>query len=482
MIDSLGPSAVLTRFATPGDSLSAIDPEAVAALVASTSDVALVVDAGGMVVDAAFGNAELAKDAYRDWIGRRWVDTVGSDSRTKIEELLRDTTAKAASRWRQVNHPGHSGVDVPVRYSAIRFGTEKKLLVVGRDLRVMAALQQRLAESQQAMEREYARIRGAEKRYRLLFQMASEAVMIVDAGNQRIVEANPAAAALLGADIRKLAGQGFGELFDEPSRQASQSFLAALRVAPRVDNVHVGMAGGKGSLLLSGSLFRQDNEAHLLVLLSRVGGTSAALSTEQQNLLRVVEKMPDAFVVTDPDRKILSANSAFVDLVQLSNETQVRGESIERWIGRPGVDVDIIFANLRAHGLVRHFSTLVRSEYGASEDVEITAVATPGGSQSCIGFSIRSAGWRPGRDKLGGRELPRTAEQFTDLVGRVPLKNLVRETTDLIERLCIEAALDLTRNNRASAADMLGLSRQGLYAKLRRYGLGDPDDDAESES
>ena len=49
----------------------------------------------------------------------------------------------------------------------------------------------------------------------------------------------------------------------------------------------------------------------------------------------------------------------------------------------------------------------------------------------------------------------------------------MRETTDLIERLCIEAALELTQDNRASAAEMLGLSRQSLYVKLRRYGLGD---------
>ncbi len=80
---------------------------------------------------------------------------------------------------------------------------------------------------------------------------------------------------------------------------------------------------------------------------------------------------------------------------------------------------------------------------------------------------------RAGRERLGGRELPRTVEHFAELVGRVPLKNLVRETTDLIERLCIEAALELTGDNRASAAEMLGLSRQGFYAKLRRYGLGD---------
>ena len=43
----------------------------------------------------------------------------------------------------------------------------------------------------------------------------------------------------------------------------------------------------------------------------------------------------------------------------------------------------------------------------------------------------------------------------------------------MIERLCIEAALEVTNDNRASAAEMLGLSRQSLYTKLRRYGLGE---------
>jgi DNA-binding protein Fis len=31
----------------------------------------------------------------------------------------------------------------------------------------------------------------------------------------------------------------------------------------------------------------------------------------------------------------------------------------------------------------------------------------------------------------------------------------------------------MTGDNRASAAEMLGLSRQSLYAKLHRFGLGD---------
>jgi DNA-binding NtrC family response regulator len=43
----------------------------------------------------------------------------------------------------------------------------------------------------------------------------------------------------------------------------------------------------------------------------------------------------------------------------------------------------------------------------------------------------------------------------------------------VIERLSIEAALKITGDNRASAAEMLGLSRQSLYVKLRRYGMMD---------
>ena len=70
----------------------------------------------------------------------------------------------------------------------------------------------------------------------------------------------------------------------------------------------------------------------------------------------------------------------------------------------------------------------------------------------------------------------RSVEQLTELVGRVKLKDLVRESTDLAERLCIEAALELTKNNRASAAELLGLSRQSLYSKLHRFGIGNLSD------
>ncbi len=61
---------------------------------------------------------------------------------------------------------------------------------------------------------------------------------------------------------------------------------------------------------------------------------------------------------------------------------------------------------------------------------------------------------------------------MTELVGRVPLEDMVRETTDLSERPCIEAALELAGDNRASTAEMPGRSRQSLDRNLRRFGIG----------
>jgi len=476
--DAVSQSTPKARFAAPKETLAAIDAETAGALIAHSADVSLVLDSEGVILDAAFADAELAKAVYRDWIGRTWVDTVTSETRPKIQDLLKETGGRTPSRWRQVNHPVGDGPDVPIRYSTLRLGPGKPIVAIGRDLRALAALQQRLAEAQQGMEREYARIRNAEKRYRLLYQLSAEPVVIVDAVTQRVVELNPAAAALFGEDARRLGGSPFVELFDDGSRQTVQSFVAAARLAPRVDNVHVELARDRIRVLISGSLYRQETASHLLVLLARVESGVGVRAEEEAGLLRVVAAMPEAFAIVDSERRIVSVNAAFLDLAQIGGEAQARGAPLERWIGRPGVDVDVLFANLNAHGVVRHFSTVARGEFGSNEDVEIAGVAIPQGKAPSYGLTIRAVGWRAGRERLGGRELPRTVDHFAELVGRVPLKNLVRETTDMIERLCIEAALKLTHDNRASAAEMLGLSRQGFYAKLRRYGLGELDDDA----
>ena len=339
----------------------------------------------------------------------------------------------------------------------------------------MATLQQQLISTQQSMEREYLKLRQAEARHRLLFQVASEAVLIVDAATRKVLEANPAAGRVLGEGNKRLVGRLFPEGFDEPSTLSLQSLLGAVAATGRTNDVPVRSADGAREFQIFASLFREERASFFLIRLTQAGPNQAAAqtTTQQSKVLEIVAGAPEGFVVTGLDGRVLFANRAFLDLVQLASEEQARNESLERWLGRPGVDFGLLTAQLREHGSLRLFATQVRGEFGSTSDVEICAVSVVDGEEPCFGFTIRDVGQRVTFDRQVSRDKPRSVAQLTELVGRVPLKDLVRESTDMIEKLCIEAALELTGDNRASAAEILGLSRQSLYAKLRRYGLGD---------
>jgi transcriptional regulator PpsR len=463
------------QFKHPAESLSDLDVSTTAALIAATSDIALILDSQGVIQDVACGSDILADEDTQRWLGKSWTDTVTIESRVKVEELLRGADSLSLGRGRHVNHISRNGEDLPILYSAMQLGKKGRSVAVGRDLRAQAEVQQRLVEAQQSMERDYWRLRHVETRYRLLFQLASEAVLVIDSNTMKVAEANPAACDFFGETSSWLIGRQFPIGFDVEGTRAINALLGATRGTGRADAVTVTTVAGDRTVSVAASLFRQENASFFLIRLTEdAGKAQAAPSKGRSMLLRFLENAPDGFVVTDMQGRVLTANSAFVDLTQLANESQVVGESIERWLGRPGVDFSVLTANLKQHGSIRLFATTIRGDYGAAAEVEISAVSVPQGDPPCLGFSIRNVGNRLSpAPRSNGREVPRSVEQLTELVGRVPLKDLVREATDVIERLSIEAALELTRDNRASAAEMLGLSRQSLYIKLRRFGLGD---------
>ena len=162
----------MQMFKSPKESLGDLGALPAADLIAAATDVAVIVDGQGVIRDVAFNKEELSLelDAQGRWMGSKLSETVTSETRGKVGELLHDAAIRKSSSWRQVNHPSAGGEDIPVLYSAINIGREDRFVVVGRDLRPMAAMQQRLINAQQSMERDYAKLRHAETRYRLLFR------------------------------------------------------------------------------------------------------------------------------------------------------------------------------------------------------------------------------------------------------------------------------------------------------------------------
>ena len=465
----------MIQFETPKQSLAGLSIETNAALLAAAADVVLVIADDGVIQDVAVSTEELPSTVDQsNWIGKSWSDIVTVESKSKISRLLKETNIDAKPIWRQINIPIPRGVDLPFSFCAVPVGPKGRMIAFGRNMRAQSDLQQQLVDAQQAMERDYLRLRHMESRYRILFDLTSEGVLVVDAKNLKIIEANPAAATAFSETLRRLIGRSILDCVDGNSRISLSRLLDSVKANGKPDQTDAKISSGLNKLTLSASMMHEEGgELFLLrVANNQQAQPTSGSAVQAAIVLKVLEQAPDSFVVTDNNGEVLAANRAFIEMAQLTRPEQAVGESLDRWLGRAGVDMNVLHSNLRQRGSVRLFATTFRNENGAAIPVEISAVSVPQGEQITLGFTIRDVGRRLGSENLTRHEMPRSVEQLTELVGRVPLREIVGETTELIEKLCIDAALQLTQDNRATASEILGLSRQSLYVKLRQYGLG----------
>lgn len=458
---------------------AALPPGDAAALLIAATDLTLLIDERGVVRDLQIGSAELSDLDHGSWLGRPWPEIVSIESRPKVKALLQEALESSnapeqTNRWRHINHTTAQGQDLPVLYSVLPAGGGQ-LLAIGRDLRPFTRIQERLIAAQQAMQRDYVRLRQLESRFRALFLAIAEPVLIVDASSLKVVEANPAAATLFSETTRKLFGRQISDCFDAASGPRLQSLLDSLRGTRQTEATPQRLTTQAGLAVdVSASIFRLDGSTLFLVRIPGLhAGAIEPLTATRRPLVDAIDHAPDAFVVTEPSGRVLYANMAFAELVQLDSPEAAIGESLDLWLGRSGVDLGVMMASLRQGDAVRLFPTLIRSRFGNETSVEISAAPVLDARTPCLGFTLRDIDRRPQSEPREGSGLSRAVGQLTELVGRVPLKDIVGQTTDMIEQMCIEAALHLTRDNRAAAAEMLGLSRQSLYVKLRRHGLGD---------
>jgi transcriptional regulator PpsR len=457
-----------------------------AAMVLSAScDIALILSADdhGVIKDLSFGTSSLPEGLQEKWIGQRWRDTVNGESGSRIDSLLGKVASGSSACWLQVTHVLEGGKEAPVLYAVIRMGNGNQLLASGRCAGERTSAQQKLVAAQQSFEHQHARIRDLRARHQLVFELATDAMLVVDAVSGKIESANPAAGLLLGRAPSRLLGRRFpGGLVRSGQTDLESAFLAVRTTGSRNGIQAIVGVDEPNECLVSITQFRDDDQVLLLVRLVPVDGNPEKVRPDREpRVAEVVRRMPDAFVVTDPGGRVLVANNAFLDLVQLSSEGQVQSESIDRWMGQPGVDFGLLRRQLTGHGAVRRLVTTLRGERGAVIDVEICGIAVAEGRDACCGFTIRDVSSRTELPSGEVRDELRSVRQRLEMVGRVPLKSLVQEAAESIEKRCIEAALESTNDNKASAAEVLGLSRQSLYSKMRRYGLGDLDPRADQE-
>ena len=462
--------------------LAGLAPTLAATVASIAGDIALVIGPDGVVRNVAHGDAPLSQLASL-WVGKPFADAVTHDTRSKIDLLLRDVSSTGISRRREVNLPGAEGLDIPVAFAAIRLGADGPVLAVGRDLRAIAAIQQRFVQAQQELERDYWQRRQAESRYRMLFQVATDAVLMVDGTTLLVVEANAAAAALFRRSAADLVGQPATAALAATARPSVTELLVTARTSGRPAEIRARLdlrlgELGSGLVDISATPFRAQVDGVSTMLLL-VRARAAALrgadrdGGDPQRFAAFVEQTPDAVVITDSSGRVLMANPAF-QLMGLDNlvESQLRGRALAEVLGDPSQRLAGLLAEVRRAGIATQVRLPIGKRGGGlALEVEVSAALLAEGDQECIGFTFRRQVVPTAADLQPLDGLAAAIEHLVGQLGRVPLPELMQDATHLAERHLIRSALLRARGNTSTAAEWLGISAENLAQRLQWHSV-----------
>jgi transcriptional regulator PpsR len=446
-----------------------------AATTSMQPDITLLLDMEGVIREATLSSA-MNGESVDGWLGRPWVE-IGGD---KVKRMVDDARVSGISAFRQINQRFPSGAEIPIEFTTVLLGGRAGMLAIGKNLQAVAELQSRLIAAQQTMERDYWKLREVETRYRLVFDASNEAVMIVSAANLRILEANPKAIEALSSSRRRnedLAGRELLHDVAAEDRETVREMLARIRERGKALSILVHLGAEAKPWMLRGSLITAEpGHVFLLQFTAAANLPAPTRNGDASTVEDLIDHLPDGFVATNEAGVIRHANQAFLDLVQIGSKGSAIGESLGRWLWQPGADLNALLVNLQRHKTVRLFTTTIRGELGSDTEIEISAGVS---EQGHIGVLLRNVARRLSSSNGDADPLRAALGSISEQIGKSSLRKLVKNTVSIVEQHYVKEALEFAHGNRTATAELLGLSRQSLYAKLNRYGLEDKGLDTE---
>ena len=443
-------------------SLSTAAMQLSAQAILESADIYLVLWPDGQIAEARVDGKEQAE---LDLVGQPIARIARSTDSKALVKLVSQTRSGQPTAPIEVQHAYGLPEGTSARYSAHLAGDGINVVLIG------TWLSKPTSPTEQTVEEEIARIQAqnrerTEARYRLLFESSSEGVFFVDPDTGQVEEANANAAILFDIAPHDLVGAFFSGLFRESSSTNLISRLLATGAETNPTRTEVTLRHSGRRMSLSGRLVRTLERKLIMVRVTRsVADNESDVAPEESAAISLLRNSAVPIVIGDRSGTTRWVNDAFHSVKP--RRTAI-GRQIVDVLGISDSLLEVTLREVDVQGRALTSLGLLGGDRTIAQDAHVTIVALPEAEPIGYGFAVRFLR----EDGIADNHAATPDDSaIADLVGKAPLKYLVRESTDVIERNCIEAALSLTDNNRAAAAQALGLSRQTLYAKLKQYDL-----------
>lgn len=162
-------------------------------------------------------------------------------------------------------------------------------------------------------------IRGSEERYRLLFDSAADAIVMVDEGSGRILDVNHTASVWTGRDPDELIGDRFVHLFAQSTRDQKAGRAST--------NALLGVGGSTRPVETQTSLA---NWGRLPIRQAIIRDISERVEMEQERRIaaEALASIAEGVIIADAGRRVISTNAAHTDLTGFTS-LALQGELLD---------------------------------------------------------------------------------------------------------------------------------------------------------
>lgn len=229
---------------------------------------------------------------------------------------------------------------------------------------------------------------------RWLFATAAQAMLVVDAGNLRVVEANLAATERLAKARDSVIDLPFTRGLDRRSAAAAEALLARISAGATDEAVTVRQFDGGSESRLHASLFEMGGHRYFLVRLDSVHGPAgppgragSAAPPAMATALDLLDDAAEAIVIADPELVVQYANRAFTRFTEATG-TPV-GRPVTDWLALSNGQIADIAARFRTREALKALEAHVVVAAGAPRAATIDVIVVPDGEMPCCTFLIR---------------------------------------------------------------------------------------------